>query len=78
MIAMVGRPLKPYGFVAAFEGRGKHRRLDPCRLRESSPEFDHPQLTQQKSPAFEPREDRGSLSWYGVGRNEEERASFLQ
>jgi hypothetical protein len=26
---------------------------------------------QQKSPAFAPREDRGSLSWYGVGKNEE-------
>jgi hypothetical protein len=23
---------------------------------------------QTKSPAFEKREDRGSLSWYGVGK----------
>jgi hypothetical protein len=69
------RPLKPYDFVAAFDFVVQRRRLDPHRLREISPEFNQPQRMQQKSPAFEPREDRGSLSQYGVGKNEEGQAS---
>jgi len=28
----------------------------------------HPAFRQPKSPAFENREDRGSLSWYGAGK----------
>jgi hypothetical protein len=56
------RPLEPYDFVVAFDFAVSPRRFDHCRLRESSPEFNQPQLMQQKSPAFEPREDRGSLS----------------
>jgi hypothetical protein len=55
------RPPKSYDFVSAFEvavGAGDSIPADSAK----QSRVNQPQLMQQKFPAFEPREDRGSIS----------------